>query len=387
VFGAIFPVVSTLALLLSLASLGYLALALVRVRAFARRRDRADDRRPPVTILKPLYGDEPGLYENLRSFCEQNYPVVQVVFGVRAATDPAVPVVERLRRDLPGRDLRLVVNDRVMGANLKASNLANMYEAATHDRLVIADSDIRVGPDYVGTVVGPLADPRVGVVTCLYAGRAVGGLWSALGAMFMHEWFLPSVLVAWALRPDRYCFGATMAVRRDALEAIGGFAALAPYLADDYVLGARMNERGLAVWLSSYVVESVVHEPTFRALFAHELRWARTMRTAQSGGYAMSFVTYSIVLSFLYLLLSSVSALGGAVFGGALALRIVVHYAVRAWLGVVEPPRPWLIPVRDALCFVEWAASFCGRTVEWGGRRFSVAADGRMWTNGGSISC
>lgn len=381
-FGGHFPVVSSLLFLISVASLAYVAFALVRICAFGRRRERPVAG-PPVTVLKPLRGAAPGLYENLRSFCEQDYPVVQVVFGVRDAADPAVPIVERVMRELPGRDLALVVNDCVIGANLKVSNLANMYGSAKHDLLVIADSDMRVDPSYLAAVVGPLADPTVGVVTCLYRGRSAGGFWSVLGAMFINEWFLPSALVARTLEPDRLCFGATMALRREALEAIGGFPALAAYLADDYMLGALLNERGLRVALSSYLVDDVVWEPDFTALFRHELRWARTMRTAQPVGYAMSFLTYSLVLCVVYLLVSSSRTLGAAIVGAAVVLRVAVHYAVRAGLGIAEPSRPWLVPVREALCFVVWAASFWGRAVHWDGRKFSVSSDGRMKANGG----
>ena len=367
--------------LAALASSAYVAFAILQVRAFGRRRDRPWPG-PAATILKPLRGEEPGLYDNLRSFCEQDYPVYQVVFGVRDAGDPAAAVVERLVRDLPGRDLALVVDDRVIGSNFKASNLANMYAAAKHDLLVVSDSDMRVGPTYLGTVVAPLADPRVGVVTCLYSGRARPGLWSALGAMFINEWFLPSVLVGRAFRPGRFCFGATMAFRRQAFEAIGGFETLASYLADDYMLGALMNARGLEVALSSYVVENTVCEPDFQTLFRHELRWARTIRSVEPLGYTFSFLTHSLVLSCAYLLVSSPGALGGAVLGGSLALRIAAHYAVRRSLDISEPSRPWLVPVRDGLCFVVWGASFLGRTVRWGGEKFSVGSDGRMRLNG-----
>jgi len=371
-----------LPLLASLFSLAYVAFAVARVRAFGRLRTQPAAG-PPVTILKPLRGVEPDLYDNLRSFCEQDYPLFQVVFGVREATDAAVPIVERLVRDLPGRDLTLVLDDRVVGPNYKVSNLANMCERAKYDLLVVADSDMRVDRAYLRTIVGPLADPTVGVVTCLYSGRSRSGVWSALGAMFINEWFLPSALVAHSLRGDRFCFGATMAVRREALEALGGFRALASYLADDYMLGALTTARGLRVVLSPYVVENRVSEPDFRTLFSHELRWARTMRTAEPLGYSMSVLTYSLVLSCPLLLLSSSRTLGAVVAVSALALRLAMHYAVRASLGVAEPARPWLVPVREALCFVVWAASFWGRTVQWGGRKFSVGSDGRMWANGG----
>jgi len=386
VLGARLSVLSPLLLAASLFSLAYAVFALARVRAFARQRPRAAAG-PPVTVLKPLRGAEPGLYENLRSFCEQDYPEFQVVFGVRDPQDPAIAVAERVMRDLPGRDLALVVDDRVIGTNLKVSNLANMYGAAKHDLLVIADSDMRVDQSYLGSVVGPLRDPAVGVVTCLYAGRATGGLWAVLGAMFINDWFLPSVLVARSLQPDRFCLGATMAVRREALEAIGGFAALGPYLADDYMLGVFMNRRGLRVALAPCVVENSVWEPDFRTLFTHELRWARTIRTAQPLGHAMSLVTHSLLLSGAYLLVSSLSILGAVVAGGALVLRLGVHYTVRASLGLREPGRAWLVPLRDALCFVVWIASFWGRTVHWGGRKFAVASDGRMSANGGHHSC
>jgi ceramide glucosyltransferase len=356
----------------------YLVCALALVRAFARRRDEPDPEHPPATILKPLRGDEARLYENLRSFCEQEYPLFQVVFGVRDPRDPAVAVVERLIRELPHRDLVLVINDRLIGPNHKVSNLANMYEAAKYDRLVIADSDMRVGPTYLATVLGPLRDPGVGVVTCLYSGRSVGGVWSALGAMFVQEWFLPSVLVGRVLRPDRFCFGATMAVRRESLEAIGGFPALASYLADDYILGDRLNRRGLRVWLSSYLVENTVAEPRLAGLFTHELRWARTIRTVQPIGHALLFLTYAIVLSLLALLLSSASGVGAGLLGATVLLRIWMHHAVRTHLELRERPRPWLIPVRDALCFTVWAASFLGRTVRWRDERFSVTPDGRL---------
>ncbi len=368
-------------------SVVYLVFALALLRAFARRGDDPDPHCPPASILKPLCGPEARLYDNLRSFCEQDYPLFQVVFGIRDPMDPAVAVVERLIRDLPHRDLALVVNDRLIGANHKVSNLANMYEVAKYERLVIADSDMRVGPTYLATVLGPLRDPSVGVVTCLYSGRSVGGLWSALGAMFVQEWFLPSVLVGRVLRPDRFCFGATMAVRRESLEAVGGFPALAGYLADDYVLGELLNRRRLRVWLSSYVVENTVAEPALTRLFWHELRWARTIRTVQPVGHALSFVTHAVVLAGLYLLLSSASLMSAGVLAAALALRMRMHYAVRAQLDIREPACPWLVPLRDGLCFVVWVTSFCGRTVRWGEETFSVTTDGRLLAHGRSRGC
>ena len=375
-------VVSTLGLVASLASLLYLGCAVFLTREFGRRRHRSGPGGPPVTILKPVCGNEPCLYENLRSFCDQDYPVFQVVFGVRDAFDPAIAVVRRVIDDLPGCSLALVVDDRVFGGNYKASNLANMSKAAAHDVLVIADSDTRVDRSYLASVVGPLAEKDVGVVTCLYAGRADGGLWSRLGAMFVNEWFIPSVLVARLQGTASYCFGSTIALRREVLNAIGGFEVLATYLADDYMLGQLVSARGLRVHLSPYVVDNVISEPSFTSLFSHELRWARTVRLLRPVGYSLSLVTHALMVSFAYLVVSSFSALGTAVFGGAVALRLALHYVAPRSLGVPERSGPWLIPVRDALCFAAWALSFFGRTVLWRGHAMSVGPGGRLEPEG-----
>jgi ceramide glucosyltransferase len=373
------PALSVGFLFVSLVSVTYLGVAVLRTHRFARRPAPRLVAGPPVTILKPVCGDEPSLYENLKSFCDQEYPAFQVVFGVRHPSDPAVAVVERILQEHPERDIRLVVNDRVWGGNYKASNLANMYEAAKHDLLVVADSDMRVDPSYLASIVGPVLDPAVGAVTCLYSGRPGRGVWSALGAMFVNEWFIPAALVARAGNVVPLCFGSTMALRRDVLEAIGGFAALADHLADDYVLGALVKARGLRIELSSYVVENVITEPSLSALFLHELRWARTVRSVQPLGYSLSFVTYTLPVSFLYLVLSAGSPLAGAVFAAAAALRLVAHAVSRRTLGVKGPWRPWLVPARDALCAAVWAASFFGRTVRWRGQEISVRPGGRLW--------
>lgn len=346
---------------------------------FASQRRSSAGFFPPVTVLKPLCGGDCCLYENLRSFCRQRYPIYQVLFGVSDRYDPAIPVVDRLMREFPALDLTLVVSDRLIGANLKVCNLSNLYRQAKHDVLVLADSDIRVGPEYLATVVGPLRDRGVGVVTCLYKGVPTGGLWSALGAMFINEWFFPSALAAAALGTLRHAFGATIACRRDTLEAIGGFERLADFLADDYVLGWLAACRGFRVVLSSYVVEHVILERQFRALFYRELRWARTYRTARPRGYFFSVLTHGLPLSFLLLLASPGSPLAVTVFAGHLALRLVGRLIVRKVLRVGGSfYAAWLVPVRDALSFTLWALSFLGRTVRWKDFCFTVCRDGRV---------
>lgn len=359
-------------------SLGYLAFALWRVARF--RLDRPVDlgTPPAVTILKPLCGVDAGLYENLRSFCVQDYPAFQVVFGVAHPDDPAVAVVRKLVSEFPDRDLALVIDPGVIGPNLKISNLANMYPAAKHGLLVIADSDMRVGPDYLRALVGVFGDPRVGAATCLYTGTPVGGIASAMAAAYINEWFLPSVLVALAFRKPAFCFGATMAVRREVLDRLGGFRRLAPVLADDYMLGKWVTDLGYQVRLAPYLVENIVLEPSLRSLLLHELRWARTVRSVEPVGYALSFITYAIPMALLFLAISF-SAWGAEVVALTVLLRMTLHFVARRRLRLPGPAKPWLVPLRDLLCFGVWLASFGGSTVLWREHRFSVQ------NNSGSI--
>jgi ceramide glucosyltransferase len=362
------------------AGVAYLAAACLRVAAFRRRPPSPPDGfTPPVTVLKPVCGLDHGLEDNLRSFCDQDYPAYQVVFGVRDPGDPAIPVIRRVIRELGDRDVSLVVGGGAAGGNPKAGNLAHMHPSARHGILVVADSDMRVGRDYLRAVVVPFADPGVGAATCLYAGNPAPGLASRLGALYINDWFLPSVLVALAIQDLRFCFGATMAVRREVLESIGGFEALAPYLADDYMLGEMVSRRGHAVRLAPYVVENVVFEPGIRSLLAHELRWARTIRACRPAGYAVSFLgSGAITTSVLFFLFSGGGPAGVALVSAAAALRTALHYMVRAVVPVPVPAAPWLLPVRDLLCLGVWGASFLGRSVSWKESRLSVRPDGRL---------
>jgi ceramide glucosyltransferase len=279
------------------------------------------------------------------------------------------------------RNLKLVVNDRDIGANPKVSNLANMAETAEHDVLVIADSDISVGRDYVRSVVAPLADPNVGLVTCLYGGTGARRIWGVLGQLFIDDWFFPSALISATGGVLRHGFGATLVVRRRTLEAIGGFAALGPYLADDYMLGALVARQGRRVVLSRYVIATRVVESTFRALFVHELRWSRTMRAVRPIGYFLAASTYGLVWSALAVVTSRGAVPALAVAAVHVGARLAVHRAVRPVLpSAARFPAwgVWLLPVRDALSLVLWAASFVGRTVRWGQSRFAVDGHGRI---------
>ena len=361
-----------------LAAVYWLA-AFASVVLYRRRRPSSSDAALPVTILKPLRGNDGQLYENLRSFCLQDYRSFEILFGVRHLQDPAVAVVERLSHEFPGLELKLVADSRTIGTNLKVSNLANLVRHAKHDTLIVADSDMRVGPGYVRSVVGPLEDHRVGLVTCLYRGVAPNGVASHLGAMFINEWFLPAALVGTHVEPLRHAFGATIAFRRDTLGSIGGFEAVADQLADDYMLGWLVSKRGLRVVLVPYVVENVVTERNLQTLILHELRWARTFRTLRPIAYFWSLFTYGIPLSLLWLAASKGSGAAWIALGVHIGLRAIGRLVLYRSLG---QPLPWfdtwLVPVRDVVSLVVGILSFLGRTVRWNDEAFRVRRGGRL---------
>ncbi len=375
-----------LAVALYLASNAYVLFAMWRVGTFGRHSDYHKASELPATVLLPICGLHIGLYQNLRSICCQDYPEYQLLFGVQDTDDPAIDIIRRIIREFPDRDIALVVDKRIAGANLKVSNLRNMYPCAKHSILVILDSDMRVTPNYLSTVVAPFQDRGVGGVTCLYKGTPAGGLPSILGSMFINEWFLPSVLVAVSFQKIAFCFGATMAVRRDVFESIGGFERLGSYLADDYMLGMLITQQGYRVHLSSYVVENVVVEHSFKSLFLRELRWARTIRTVQPVGYAFSFIMYSIPLAIVAALLDKLTvdtenfALGIVAF--AVLLRVALHFIACRVLKVSKRPSPWLVPIRDILSLLVWATGLLGRDVVWRGHMFSVNSAGILVAKG-----
>ncbi|NQV83035.1 MAG: bacteriohopanetetrol glucosamine biosynthesis glycosyltransferase HpnI [Rhodospirillales bacterium] len=354
-----------------IASCLYLLLAIVGVLWFARetRKPTASSDLMPVTVLKPICGLEPGLMENLRSFCDQDYTIYQVIFAVRDPKDPAIPVIEKVIAAFPGKDLSLVINEQVLGRNLKVSNLFNMFKTARHNILVVADSDMRVGRDYLRAVAAPFQNPEVGAATCLYSGVGTKNLASRIGAMFINDWFLPSALIPAQFVDLKFCLGATMAIRREALIKIGGFEALANILADDYMLGNATTKQGYKVALVPYVVENMVFEDNLKSLFLHETRWARTIRSVQPGGYALSFITEIFPLSLLAAIMVYVqtSSLLWAVLppAAALLLRTALHYVVQNTLARSKASSPWLIPVRDLFSLAVRIGSFFGREVRW----------------------
>ena len=335
---------------------------------------------PPISILKPLKGTDPEMYESFRSHCLQDYPEYEIIFGVSDPDDPAIECVNKLQREFPDRRIHLTVCPRILGANVKVSNLAQMLTEARYDWLIVNDSDIRVQPDYLRQVTAPLANLQVGMVTCLYRGVAGAMLGSRLEALGISTDFCPSMLAARQLEGGiRFGLGSTLAFRRGELEKIGGFASFIDYLADDYELGKRIAGLGLTVNLSDVVVETLLPPYRLQDFLAHQLRWARGVRDARPGGYFGLIFTFGI----LWALLAVATSQGALWSWGALAVTLVLRLAVSVSVGWVilrdgQVLRyAWLIPVRDLIAVAVWIASLGGHTVIWRGERFRVK-DGKL---------
>ena len=276
----------------------------------------------------------------------------------------------------------MVIDARLHGSNHKVSNLINMFPSAKHEILIVSDSDMRVRKNYLHDVVAPFANTANGAVTCLYSGRTDDGMASKLNAMFINEWFLPSVLISDALKDISYCLGATMAVRREILTDFGGFEALANYLADDYMLGQMVSERGYKVYLSYTIVENLSYEPNYKSLFLHELRWARTLRAAEPLGYMGTFLTDTLMISsltaFFALLFTQHTFLPASILGITITARILLHLQVKSALELDGRGSLVLIPVRDMMSFVIRVVSYMGNSIEWRNHTFSIDDDGLM---------
>lgn len=338
-------------------------------------------RYPAVTILKPLHGAQPHLYGTLAGFCAQDYPSpVQIVFGVADADDPALATVRDLIAAFPQAELKLVVCSRQYGANRKVSNLINMQAEARHEVLVISDSDIVVDRDYLRTIAASLGQPGVGIVTLPYRGIAAGGRWAEFAAAGIDYHFLANVLVGLELGLAKPCFGSTIAVERRTLAAVGGLAAVADYLADDYALGALVRGAGLTVAIPSATVMHVCTERSLRELFVHELRWARTVRAIDPRGYAGLAITHALPLAVLAAVLGGMTSASLVLIAAAVACRYILQLAIDRKFRR-QRPFFWCGPLRDALSFAIFVASFFGNAVQWDGQRYRVRSATRIVTS------
>jgi ceramide glucosyltransferase len=334
---------------------------------------------PPVSILKPLKGTDPEIYESFRSHCLQDYSEYEIIFGISDPADPAVATIEWLQRDFPDSNIRLVVCPKILGPNVKVSNLEQMVQSARYDYLIVNDSDIRVESDYLQRVISPLADPHVGMVTCLYRGIAEMTVGSKVEALGIAD-FCSSVLVAEQVeRGLHFGLGSTLAFRRSELNRIGGFKSIVDFLADDYELGRRIAALGLKIVLSDVVVETHLPAYDLRGFVMHQLRWARGVRDARRGGYIGLVSTFGIAWALLAVLAAGASPWSWLVLAAMLLLRSILGLVVcRSVLQDEEAvERLWLLPLRDLIAVGVWIASFAGHTVTWRGDRFQLK-NGRL---------
>ncbi|MBS0231970.1 MAG: bacteriohopanetetrol glucosamine biosynthesis glycosyltransferase HpnI [Proteobacteria bacterium] len=356
---------------------GYALFASILVARFARRPKSLLIQAENVTFLKPLYGDETGLGTSLASFCDQDYPAdLQLLCGVQDPADKAIPVVRGLQGQHPC-EVDLVVGTRTHTGNPKIGNILNVVPRAKYDLIILSDSDMRVGRDYVRGIVAELQQPDVGMVTCLYRGSALTGFWSRMAAGAVDQHFLPSVLVGIWTGLAKPCFGSTIALRRGTLARIGGFEAFANTLADDYAMGDAVRKLGLKVAIAPFTVGHTFSESSFSELLAHELRWARTIRLVDPLGYAGSAVTHPLPFALAALPLSGFSAIAWMILLVTLACRLCVPIQVERLPGGGKSSW-WLSPLRDLLSFAVFVASFMPGAVNWRGRRYSVGSDGTV---------
>jgi ceramide glucosyltransferase len=333
---------------------------------------------PDVSILKPLFRAEARLSENLETYFAQDYPgAIQHILGVQDPADSAIPVVKSLIERYPGLDLQLLVNSAVHGANRKVSNLINMAQVARHPLIVIADSDVAVGPNYLRTLASSLAQPGVGVVTCLYRGLPSGGFWSRLSSMAVDDHFLPATILGLALGLARPCLGATIAVPRETLSRIGGFQTVANQLADDYAIGKAARHAALRVVVPPMLVAHTFEENSLSDVLRHELRWARTIFTVDSLGYICSSVTHALPLAVIGAALRGFDDWGLAAILGALTCRLFLKYRLTREFELPHPSYALLF-VRDMLSFAIYFGSFMSPRVSWRGQDFAVARDGTL---------
>jgi ceramide glucosyltransferase len=371
---------TALAVLLT-GSLVYCVLIVVATRRFLSTTLPNPGDKPPISVLKPLCGDDDGLEENLRSFMTQDYPEYEVLFGVHRQDDPAVAVAEKIINEFSARiSARLVIAGESPIPNAKAFSLNRMVREAHYDVLVMSDSDVRVTPTLLSHLAQEFQDDHIGLISCPY--RAVPGksLWSRLEAIGMNTELLGGVMVARMIEGMRFALGCTVAVRRSVLEDMGGFGYLQEFLAEDFVIGQRAAELGHGVLFSSYVIEHRIGSQDMMHNLGHRMRWARSTRRSRPLGYWGQIFTYPLPLALL--LCGANSAAWPVLFltmilRGAAALataRDIVHDPVtqKQW---------WLLPVQDVIGFFVWISGFVGDTIVWRNRKCTVLRDGRLHVN------
>ena len=374
--------VEKLVFILPVASCIYLAISCLWVRSFFLGQENSKNQgcfTPPVSILKPVKGLDPGAYENFASFCQLDYPQYEILFGVADPDDPVIPVIHKLMRDFPLKRIRLLTGVPRKLPNPKASTLLALSKEAAHEILVVSDSDIRVAPHYLKEVVAPLADPSVGLVTCAYRGVQPVTLTAKLEALHMGVTFLPEVVVARRFLDMRFALGATIALRRTDLEAVGGWQATGHYLAEDSRLAVLMASSGKKVLLSHYICDTYLGFTTWRDQWHREVRWARTNRVNRPREYPGIVLTFAIPLALVLLPVAPKSLVGWVVLAATLVVRFLTAWFVAGYTRSNFLRRlVYLLPLRDLLSAFVWCAGIGGHKVRWRGQTLKLAGDGRI---------
>jgi ceramide glucosyltransferase len=371
---------------------GFLVLIIVAAIRFRRRPTLpASEEFPGVTLLKPLCGLEPNVEANLASFFDQDYPNFEIIFGTRDEKDPALAVVRSIQQRFPQVSVKFAYSGEPDRPNAKVCSLEKMYKLASYDYLIISDSDVHVTPSYIREVVRPMLEPNVGMVSCIYRGVPTGGQWSRLEALGMSVEMTSGVLVADLLAGMTFALGPTMAIRRDALDAVGGMTPLVDYCADDYVLGNEVHLSGRKVVLSDYVVDHVVMNRDFKSSMLHQLRWMKSTRFSRPSGHFGTVLTFAMpfgILGAIVGLASGNRVVAASLLGYALLNRIIM--SITAGYGVVGDRRAlrdcWLYPLRDLMGFFFWCGSYFGDTIDWRGERYRLVRNGKMLRVGGETT-
>lgn len=358
----------------------YIAATLAALRFFTRERSRQSFAfAPAVSLLKPVRGVDFGSYENFASFCRQEYADYEILFGVGDDADPAVPLIQRLISDFPQRRIRLFVGAERIGANRKVNMLARLTREAQHEILVLTDGDIRVTQNYLREVVAPFAEPRVGAVTSFYCGIAEKNLGAELEAIGAASDFFAGVLMANWMEGITFALGASIVTTKEWVAKIGGFAAIADMLADDYELGHRIANAGGQILLSRESVWTTYPAQSAGGFWQHQLRWARTVRLCRPLSFAGLIFTHGLPWALLAALIAPAPWVAATYLIAYLVLRLTMAWTVGVW-GVgddVVRRKLWLVPLRDAIHFIVWLASFASNRIHWGGEEYTIA-EGRL---------
>lgn len=363
-------------LLFSAAPLAYYVAAIIAARRFftRERARKLPNDSPPVSLLKPVRGVDFGSYENFASFCTQDYPEYEILFGVGDDADPAVPLIQRLVREFPQRRMSLFVGAERIGANRKVNMLTRLTREARHEILVLTDGDIRVSPSYLKEVVAPFSDRKVGAVTSFYRAIAEKNLGAELEAIGAASDFFAGVLIANWMEGITFGLGASIVTTREWVAKIGGFAAIADMLADDYELGHRIAKAGGEVLLSREAVWTMYPAQTARGFWRHQVRWARTVRLCRPASFVGLIFTHGLPWAVLAAVIAPASWIAAAYLLAYLVLRLTMAWTVGVWGAGDDVLRRklWLVPLRDAIHFFVWLASFGSNRIHWGGEEFRM---------------